>query len=124
MAVSLAATQSQLLVITDPFLVNLKRKPVDPLVGSAQVEHTPQVDGHAWSTPLNAQRVAVSWFATQVQDLIKRVPLAPSIISLSVLSTHVVGVATGATTGDPVGDAVAQSPQVDLQILEVKAQRL
>ena len=87
-------------------------------------QHTPQVDGHSWSTPLNAQRVAVSWFATQVQDLTKRVPLAPSIINLSVLSTHVVGAAAGATTGDPVGDAVAQSPQVDLQILEVKAQRL
>ena len=112
MAVSLAATQSQLLVITDPFLVNLKRKPVDPLVGSAQVEHTPQVDGHAWSTPLIAQRLVVSFLATQVQNLAILVPLDVKSFNLSVLSTHVVGAATGAATGDPVGDAVTVTGDV------------
>jgi hypothetical protein len=84
----------------------LKRKPVDPLVGSAQVEHTPQVDGHAWSTPLIAQRLVVSFLSTQVQNLAILVPLDVKSFNLSVLSTHVVGAATGAATGDPVGDAV------------------
>ena len=88
------ATHAQLLAISSPSLVNLKRT-----VGSAQVEHTPQVVGHAWSTPLNAQRRKVSLFATQEQDLFITDPSASTILSLSALSTHGV-------TGDPVGDTV------------------
>jgi len=96
-------TKSQDLTISFPLKGNLN---LSALSESAQVEHVPQVTGHASETPVRPQRLVVSLFATQVQylEMVSDEPIT-GIFSLSPESTHfIVGDAVGeAVTGVPVG---------------------
>jgi hypothetical protein len=69
--------------------------------GSAQVTQVPQVTGHAADTPVNAQRLVVSFSATQVQYLEMLLP-SFLIFNRNAESTHATvggGVVNGAVVG-------------------------
>jgi hypothetical protein len=96
--VSFLSTQTQPLLIKLPSFVNLN------LIGvSTHEAHVPQVSGHAVDTPGRAQRLTVSFLATQIQYLLI---MLPSLLMLSLTGVSVQVVEVEEIVGDAVGEAV------------------